>query len=69
MSRLPACYGADGVNAFRRIGVELEHQTGSHMILRHPSGRGLVGPNQREQVKHTLHIVTSDARLLRVLCK
>lgn len=37
MSRLPVCSGADAVQAFRRMGYEVDHQTGSHIILRHPS--------------------------------
>jgi predicted RNA binding protein YcfA (HicA-like mRNA interferase family) len=41
MSRLPVCSGADAVRAFRKTGYEVDHQTGSHMILRHPSGRRL----------------------------
>jgi predicted RNA binding protein YcfA (HicA-like mRNA interferase family) len=41
MSPLPVCSGADAVRAFRKIGYEVDHQTGSHMILRHPSGRRL----------------------------
>jgi len=48
MSRLPVCGGADAVRAFRKIGYEVDHQTGSHMILRHPSGRRLTVPNHRE---------------------
>jgi predicted RNA binding protein YcfA (HicA-like mRNA interferase family) len=48
MSRLPVCSGADAVGAFRETGYEVDHQTGSHMILRHPSGRRLTVPNHRE---------------------
>jgi hypothetical protein len=29
MSRLPVCSGADAVKAFRRLGYEVDHQTGS----------------------------------------
>jgi len=36
MSRLPVCSGMDAVQAFRRVGYELDHQTGSHLILRIP---------------------------------
>jgi predicted RNA binding protein YcfA (HicA-like mRNA interferase family) len=41
MSRLPVCSGADAVKAFRQLGYEVDHQTGSHIILRHPSQRRL----------------------------
>ena len=45
MSRLPVCSGVDAVKAFRRIGYEVDHQTGSHIILRHASQRRLTVPN------------------------
>ena len=48
MSLLPVCSGAAAIRAFRKIGYEVDHQTGSHMILRHPSGRRLTVPNHRE---------------------
>jgi predicted RNA binding protein YcfA (HicA-like mRNA interferase family) len=51
MSRLPACSGADAVKAFRQLGYEVDHQTGSHIILRHPSQRRLTVPNHRELAK------------------
>jgi len=54
MSRLPVCSGADAVKAFRKICYELDHQTGSHLILRHTSGRHLTIPNHRELAKGTL---------------
>ena len=54
MSRLPVCSGASAVKAFRKLGYELDHQTGSHIILRHPSGRRLTVPNHREIAKGTL---------------
>ena len=41
MSRLPVCSGADAVKAFRQLGYEVDHQTGSHIILRHSSQRWL----------------------------
>ncbi len=39
MNRLPVCSGADAVKAFHKLGYEVDHQTGSHIILRHPTGR------------------------------
>jgi predicted RNA binding protein YcfA (HicA-like mRNA interferase family) len=44
MSRLPVCSGSEAVKAFGRIGYEVDHQTGSHIILRHPSQRRLTVP-------------------------
>ena len=39
MSKLRVCSGAEAVKAFRKLGYEVDHQTGSHIILRHPSLR------------------------------
>jgi predicted RNA binding protein YcfA (HicA-like mRNA interferase family) len=63
MSRLPVCSAPDAVRAFRKIGYEVDHQTGSHMILRHPSGRRLTVPNHRELAKGTLRALIRDAGL------
>jgi predicted RNA binding protein YcfA (HicA-like mRNA interferase family) len=63
MSRLSVCSGADAVRAFRKIGYEVDHQNGSHMILRHPSGRRLTLPNHRELAKGTLRALIRDAGL------
>ena len=54
MSRLPVCSGPAAVKAFGKIGYAIDHQTGSHLILRHPSGRRLTVPNHRELAKGTL---------------
>jgi len=35
MSRLPVVSGKKTVKAFEQIGYRFDHQTGSHMILRH----------------------------------
>jgi predicted RNA binding protein YcfA (HicA-like mRNA interferase family) len=61
MTRLPACSGADAVRAFQKIGYEVDHQTGSHLILRHPSGRRLTVPTHRELAKGTLRALIRDA--------
>ena len=63
MSRLPVCSGADAVKAFRHIGYEVDHQTGSHIILRHPSQRRLTVPNHRELAKGTLRALIREAGL------
>ena len=62
MTRLPVCSGADAVRAFGRLGYEVDHQTGSHEILRHPSsGRRLTVPNHPELAKGTLRALIRDA--------
>ncbi len=63
MSRLPVCSDADAVKAFRRLGYEVDHQTGSHIILRHPSQRRLTVPNHRELAKGTLRSLIREAGL------
>ena len=40
--------GDEFVRAVRKIGYELDHMTGSHMILWHPSRRRLSVPRHRE---------------------
>jgi predicted RNA binding protein YcfA (HicA-like mRNA interferase family) len=63
MSRLPVCSGADAVKAFCQMGYEVDHQTGSHIILRHPSQRRLTVPNHRELGKGTLRALIREAGL------
>jgi predicted RNA binding protein YcfA (HicA-like mRNA interferase family) len=63
MSRLPVCSGGDAVKAFRQLGYEVDHQTGSHIILRHSSQRRLTVPNHRELAKGTLRALIREAGL------
>lgn len=61
MNKQPVCSGADAVKVFRKIGYEVDHQTGSHIILRHASGRRLTIPNHRELAKGTLRAIIREA--------
>ena len=61
MSRLPVCSGQDAVRAFQRLGYQVDHQTGSHIILRHPQMRRLTVPNHRELAKGTLRALIREA--------
>jgi predicted RNA binding protein YcfA (HicA-like mRNA interferase family) len=63
MSRLPVCSGQDAVRAFQRLGWQVDHQTGSHIILRHPQMRRLTVPNHRELAKGTLRALIREAGL------
>ncbi len=63
MSRLPVCSGAEAVRAFRQLGYVVDHQTGSHIILRHESQRRLTVPNHRELAKGTLRALIREAGL------
>jgi predicted RNA binding protein YcfA (HicA-like mRNA interferase family) len=48
---------------FGRIGYTVDHQTGSHIILRHASGRRLTVPNHRHLAKGTLRALIREAGL------
>lgn len=65
MAKLPVISGAKAVKAFQRIGYELSHQTGSHMILRSkdPPHRHLSIPNHKELSKGLLRGLIRDAGL------
>jgi predicted RNA binding protein YcfA (HicA-like mRNA interferase family) len=41
----------------------VDHQTGSHIILRHPTQRRLTVPNHRELAKVTLRALIREAGL------
>ena len=65
MTRLPVVSGRDAVKAMRKIGYELDHQTGSHMILRRftPPYRRLTIPDHKELARGTLRAVIREAGL------
>ena len=63
MSRLPVCSGQDAIRAFEKLGYQMDHQTGSHIILRHPQMRRLTVPNHRELAKGTLRALIREAGL------
>ena len=60
MSRLPVTSGRDTVKALRKIGYELDHQTGSHVVMRRASdGCRVVVPRHNRDLGRglTLRIV------------
>jgi predicted RNA binding protein YcfA (HicA-like mRNA interferase family) len=61
MNRLPVCSGRDAVRAFGRLGYAVDHQTSSHIILRHPNRRRLTVPDHRELAKGTLRSLIREA--------
>ena len=65
MSKLPVVSGREAVRAFSQIGYELDHQTGSHMILRQrvTPHRRLTVPAHRELAKGTLRALIRQAGL------
>ncbi|MCL1465185.1 type II toxin-antitoxin system HicA family toxin [Argonema galeatum] len=48
MGRLSNISGKEAVKVFKRFGYEVDHQTGSHIILWHESKPTLSIPNHRE---------------------
>lgn len=65
MSKLPVVSGVDVVKALAKIDYELDHQTGSHMILRQrePPHRRITVPRHREIAKGTLRAIIREAGL------
>ena len=63
MSRLPVVSGRDTVRAFAKLGYAVDHQTGSHIILRQeePPHRRLTVPDHREIAKGTLRALIRQA--------
>ena len=67
MSKLPVLSGLELVRIFKKLGYELDHQTGSHMILRNKNSpyRRLTIPNHKEIAKGTLRAIIREAGLSR----
>lgn len=65
MSKLPVVSGEQAVKAFLKMGYQFDHQTGSHIILRHitPPFRRLTVPNHKEVAKGTLRTLIRDGGL------
>jgi predicted RNA binding protein YcfA (HicA-like mRNA interferase family) len=63
--KLPVVSGVDVVKALARIGYELDHQTGSHLILRRrePPHLRITVPNHKEIAKGTLRAIIRDSGL------
>lgn len=65
MSKLPVVSGQEVVRAFKKAGYLTDHQTGSHIILRHltPPHRRLTIPDHTELAKGTLRSIIRQAGL------
>ncbi len=65
MAPLPVGSGKVAVRAFSRVGYEVVHQKGSHIILRTSASphRMLSVPNHKELAKGTLRGLIRDAGL------
>lgn len=67
MSKLPVLSGQEICKALARIGYQIDHQTGSHIILRNenPPHRRLTVPMHKEIAKGTLRAIIRQAGLSR----
>ena len=65
MSQFPVLSGRDAVRVFAKLGYAVDHQTGSHIILRQnrPPYRRLTVPDHRELAKGTLRALIRQAGL------
>ena len=65
MSKLPVVSGKEAAKALSKIGYQPDHQTGSHMILRHVNEphRRLSVPNHKELSKGLLRDLIKEAGL------
>ncbi len=65
MSKLPVLSGKELCRVLKKLGYSLDHQTGSHLILRNenPPHRRLTVPNHREVAKGTLRAIIRQAGL------
>lgn len=65
MPKLPVVSGMEVIKALAKIGYEVDHQTGSHMILRcrEAPHRRLTVPMHKEIAKGTLRTIIRQAGL------
>jgi predicted RNA binding protein YcfA (HicA-like mRNA interferase family) len=65
VTKLPVVSAREAIAAFCRAGYAVDHQTGSHVILRHldPPHRRLSVPDHKELAKGTLRALIRDAGL------
>ena len=67
MPKLPIISGKELIKALNKIGYEMDHQTGSHIILRNREVpyRRLTVPNHKVLAKGTLLAIIKQAGLTR----
>jgi len=65
VSRLPVVSGKKAVKALEKLGYKVDHQTGSHIILRNINSphRRLTIPDHKELAKGTLRAIIRQAGL------
>jgi predicted RNA binding protein YcfA (HicA-like mRNA interferase family) len=65
MPRLPVISGDRFARVMRRVGYEIDHISGSHMILMNASGHRISVPKHKELDRGLLHDLITDAGLSR----
>jgi len=67
MAKLPVISGKKVVKSLSKIGYKIDHQTGSHIILRQKDEphRRLTIPNHKELAKGTLRAIIRQSGLAR----
>lgn len=65
MPKIPVVSGIKVIKALAKVGYDVDHQTGSHIILRQraPPHQRLTVPNHKEIAKGTLRAILEDAGL------
>lgn len=65
MSRLPVLSGKELCKRLKKIGYSIDHQTGSHIVLRdeNPPHRRLTVPDHQEIAKGTLRAIIRQSGL------
>lgn len=65
MTKLPVLSGKELCRMLKKIGYHIDHQTGSHIIVRNENSphRRLTVPNHREIAKGTLRSIIRQAGL------
>jgi predicted RNA binding protein YcfA (HicA-like mRNA interferase family) len=65
VNRLPVLSAKELIKALLKLGYEIDHQTGSHIILRNSNYpfRRLTVPNHKEIAKGTLRAIIRQAGL------
>jgi predicted RNA binding protein YcfA (HicA-like mRNA interferase family) len=65
LSKLPVLSGKELCKILKKIGYEIDRQTGSHMILRNinPPHRRLTVPNHKKIAKGTLRKIIRESGL------
>ncbi|MBI2109587.1 type II toxin-antitoxin system HicA family toxin [Candidatus Woesearchaeota archaeon] len=67
MHKVPRISGKELIKVLARLGYDVDHQTGSHIILRHNKEphRRLTVPNHKELDRGTLRAIIRQAGLTR----